>query len=307
MVGLWGKVSLPIISTKRVETKLKELIKKYTLALKRVRKTKQKDLSGEKWLLELLDLSRCKCKISDPPKVHETSMFCPCSFEDRVPEKEASLVKDQRGERRMMISVSKDLTHTKQFLKRLAHKPKDSSEDDRPCTFSCLASAANITVLLIPMMLIPLKIRAMLKTYSPVDRIPVGKKKSMKRKSLHLKDENCVRADKRMLSVRQQSNAILSVVEKDAVATSASLVFRKRQKFRLTALEECEAALNIAKALQLCYDGRVVNKVDRYVFLGQGVGSDQTIKSEHVMGVKSFPKTSSVIGEAIFATIVDQI
>ena len=65
--------------------------------------------------------------------------------------------------------------------------------------------------------------------------------------------------------------------------------------------------MNRAEALQLCYDGRVVNKVDRYVFLGQGVGSNQTIKSEHVMGVKSFTKTSSVTGEAIFATIVDQI
>ena len=52
VIGLSGKASLPIISTKRVETKLKELIKKYTLALKRVRKTKEKDLSGEKWLFE---------------------------------------------------------------------------------------------------------------------------------------------------------------------------------------------------------------------------------------------------------------
>ena len=113
VIGLWGKASLPIISTKRVETKLKELIKKYTLALKRVRKTKEKDLSGEKWLFELFDLSRCKCKISDHPKIHQTKVLCPCPFEDRVPEKEASFLKDQRGERRMMISASKDLTHTK--------------------------------------------------------------------------------------------------------------------------------------------------------------------------------------------------
>ena len=304
VIGLWGKASLPIISTKRVETKLKELIKKYTLALKRVRKTKEKDLSGEKWFFELFDLSRCKCKISDHPKIHQTKVLCPCPFEDRVPEKEASFLKDQRGERRMMISASKDLTHTKQFLKRLAHKPKNSSEDDEPCTSSSLATTFNITV--DPDDADPTEDKGDAKEYSPVD-IPVGEKKSIKRKSLHLKDESCVRADKRMLSVRQQSDAILSVVGKDAVAASASTVFRKRQKFRLTALEECEAALNRAEALQLCYDGRVVNKVDRYVFLGQGVGSNQTIKSEHVMGVKSFPKTSSVTGEAIFATIVDQI
>ena len=38
VIGLWGKASLPIISTKRVETKLKELIKKYTLALKELKR-----------------------------------------------------------------------------------------------------------------------------------------------------------------------------------------------------------------------------------------------------------------------------
>ena len=70
-----------------------------------------------------------QCKISDHPKIHQTKVLCPCPFEDRVPEKEASFLKDQRGERRMMISASKDLIHTKQFIKRLAHKPKNSSED----------------------------------------------------------------------------------------------------------------------------------------------------------------------------------
>ena len=184
VIGLWGKASLPIISTKRVETKLKELIKKYTLALKRVRKTKEKDLSGEKWLFELFDLSRCKCKISDHPKIHQTKVLCPCPFEDRVPEKEASFLKDQRGERRMMISASKDLTHTKQFLKRLAHKPKNSSEDDEPCTSSSLATTFNITV--DPDDADPTEDKGDAKEYSPVD-IPVGEKKIHKTKIVALK------------------------------------------------------------------------------------------------------------------------
>ena len=123
----------------------------------------------------------------------------------------------------MMISASKDLTHTKQFLKRLAHKPKNSSEDDEPCTSSSLATTFNITV--DPDDADPTEDKGDAKEYSPVD-IPVGEKKSIKRKSLHLKDESCVRADKRMLSVRQQSDATLSVVGKDAVAASASTVFR---------------------------------------------------------------------------------
>ena len=84
---------------------------------------------------------------------------------------------------------------------------------------------------------------------------------------LHLKDESCVHLDKHMLSIRQRSSAILSVVGKGAVATSASTVFHKRQKFTLTALEKCEAALNTAEARQLCYYGRVVSKDGRYIFL----------------------------------------
>ena len=48
VIGLRGKASLLIVSTKRVETKIKELIKEHTLALKRARKTKQKNLSAEK-------------------------------------------------------------------------------------------------------------------------------------------------------------------------------------------------------------------------------------------------------------------
>ena len=306
VIGLWGKASLPIISTKRVETKLKELIKKYTLALKRVKKIKQKDLSGEKWLFELFDLSRCKCNISNHPKVRQTKMLCPCPFEKRVPEKEASFLKDQRGKRRMMISASKDLTHTTQFLKRLANIPKGSSKDDKRCASSSLALVVNITV--DPDDTNPTEDKGDAEEYSPVDMIPVGEKKSIKRKSLHLKDESCVRADKRMLSVRQQSDAILSVVGKDAVAASPSTVFQKRQKFRLTVLEKCEAALSSLKLYILSYGGRVVNKVDRHVFLGQGIGCDQTIKPErHAMDVKSFPKTSSITGEAIFATIIYQI
>ena len=115
-------------------------------------------------------------------------------------------------------------------------------------------------------MLIPTEDKGDAKEYSPVD-IPVGEKKSIKRKSLHLKDER-LRACRQAHVICSSTSRMLffSVVGKDAVAASASTVFRKRQKFRLTALEECEAALNRAEALQLCYDGRVVNKVDRYVF-----------------------------------------
>ena len=43
----------------------------------------------------------------------------------------------------------------------------------------------------------------------------------------------------------------------------------------MKALTSSNIALNAASALQLCYDGRVVDKIDRYVFLGQFVGDRQ--------------------------------
>ena len=124
---------------------------------------------------------------------------------------------------------------------------------------------------------------------------------------MHLKDESCVHVDKHMLSARQQSSAILSAVRKDAVATSASTVFHERQKFSLTALEECEAALNSAEAQQLCYDSRVVSTADRYVFLVKVLVPIKPSRQSMLWLLNLILKTSSVTGEAIFATIVDQI
>ena len=55
----------------------------------------------------------------------------------------------------------------------------------------------------------------------------------------------------------------------------------------------------VAIFLQLCYDGRVVNTSDRYVFLGQFLLAD--CKKESVIAVKSFPSGTSVTSE-VFLT-----
>ena len=53
--------------------------------------------------------------------------------------------------------------------------------------------------------------------------------------------------------------------------------------------------------MQLCYDGRVVNKSHRYVFLGQFLQAD--CKKESVIAAKSFPSGTSVTSEVLFNTI----
>ena len=75
---------------------------------------------------------------------------------------------------------------------------------------------------------------------------------------------------------------------------------------RLKALTFSDVALATASALQLCYEGRVVDKIDRYVFLGQFV-SDKNERCESFMLVKSLPELLSVTAAAIFNTITEEI
>ena len=75
-------------------------------------------------------------------------------------------------------------------------------------------------------------------------------------------------ADRRMVSIRQQSDILKSSLGNE-IAASPSTVYRQREKVRKRALAESENLLKTACAIQLCYDGCMVDKLDRYIFLGQ--------------------------------------
>ena len=121
-----------------------------------------------------------------------------------------------------------------------------------------------------------------------------------------MSDESCILADRRMTSLRQQCDQLLSVVDKDKISASVSTVYRRRETVRMKALTSSNIAINAASAVQLCYDGRVVDKIDRYVFLGQFVG-DKLERCESIMLVKSFPNSISVTAKVIFDTITEEI
>ena len=89
-----------------------------------------------------------------------------------------------------------------------------------------------------------------------------------------------------------------------AIAALPSTIFRESKKIQMTAFKNSEALLNGCDFLQLCYDGRVVNKSDRYVFLGQFLQADY--KKESVIAVKSFPCGTSVTSEVLFNTITTE-
>ena len=94
--------------------------------------------------------------------------------------------------------------------------------------------------------------------------------------------------------------------EKIAAAASPSTIFREQEQCRLKALRRCEANLNKADALQLCYDGKIIDKIDRYVFIGQCYDPDQHF-SERIMAVKSFPAGVSVTAQTVFNAIVNEV
>ena len=116
----------------------------------------------------------------------------------------------------------------------------------------------------------------------------------------HLLTHECyILADGRMTSMRQQSELLLLVLNRSLIFASPLTIYR-RIKVRMKALALNVDKLSAASALQLCYDGRVVNRIDRYVFLDQFI-DDKLKRSDSVMHVKSFPKDKSVTAEAVFA------
>ena len=95
-----------------------------------------------------------------------------------------------------------------------------------------------------------------------------------------------------MTSIRQQSDQLTSLVDWHSISASPATIHRRRETLRMKSMTLSEAKLDAASALQLCYDGRIVNKIDRYVFLGH---------------VKSFPKDMTVTAEVVICTIKEEI
>ena len=116
IIGVWVKSGLPVLGRIRVETKLKEMLQKWKLALKRARKSKG-DLTNCNWLNQLFDICKCKCKY-EKVKVHQGKVHCSCSFENRVPAVEIDFLIDQQGKRERMLGWSKDINFIKKVIEK---------------------------------------------------------------------------------------------------------------------------------------------------------------------------------------------
>ena len=70
-------------------------------------------------------------------------------------------------------------------------------------------------------------------------------------------------------------------------------------------LKKFEKELGRVAGIQLCYDGKIMNKMDRYILLGQYV--DKEKKCEKVIAVKTFEKGRSVTAESVFTAITEHV
>ena len=70
----------------------------------------------------------------------------------------------------------------------------------------------------------------------------------------------------------------------------------------IEALSKCVEELRNVKAIQLCYNGKIINKLDLYVMLAQYVNKAKS-KEVAVIAVKTFAKNVSVTAEVVFSAI----
>ena len=86
--------------------------------------------------------------------------------------------------------------------------------------------------------------------------------------------------------------------------TSKSSIHRKREKYRIESLKSAQLKHVTVDAWQLCYDRKIIDGIDRHVFIGKCFGQE---KVSTPLQVKSFQKETSVTSAAVFNSIIETI
>ena len=113
----------------------------------------------------------------------------------------------------------------------------------------------------------------------------------------------CVLADRRCTSLRQQADQLIPENSENP-GTSKSSIHRKREKYRIESLKLAQLKDVTVDAWQLCNDGKIIDGIDRYVFIGQCFDQE---KVSTPLQVKSFQKETSVTSAAVFNSIIETI
>ena len=107
----------------------------------------------------------------------------------------------------------------------------------------------------------------------------------------------CLLADRRCTSLRQQADQ-LTPENFENPGTS------KSSKYRIESLKSALLKHVTVDAWQLCYDGKIIDGIHRYVFIGQCFDQE---KVSTPLQVKSFQKETSVTSAAVFNSTIETI
>ena len=226
----------------------------------------------------------------------------------------------------MILSESKDMVFNKRRQQVLAKTRNNAETDQEQPICSKRIKITDIPIAIFPTVLRPGKSdtssifddsddeivanrRSFTQTFD-IDYYPPSKQITggisyKKLRIFSVSASDCKKADQRLMSIHQQSELQCSTVGEKYISASPTTVFRKRKQFCLEALKKCEKELGRAAAVQLCYDGKIINKKDRYILLGQYV--DKEKKCEKVIAVKMFEKGRSVSAKSAFIAITEHV
>ena len=226
---------------------LKNVIEEFLIARKRAKKFKCS--INEDWFNKLFDLSRCRCEILETVGTYRGRLLCICKFDDRIPEKEIEFLKDQRSSRKMILSESKNMVFNKHRQQVFAKTPNIAETDQEQPICS-----KRIKITDTPSAIFPAVLR------------------SHKSDTCSIFDDNDDEIVAKRPSFTETFDLDYHLPSKQIAGStvgekyiSVSLVFREREQFGLEALKKWEKELGRAAAIQLCYDGNIINKMDRYI------------------------------------------
>ena len=268
VVTLWVKSSLPTLSISRIQTKLLDIVKKLRAAKRRAIKKKQQSLT-ELWLSELFDISSCKCKKSANPEVKfwNGKFACICPYEKRIPEKELEFLEDQRSVRRMILTSRINFAHQRQRVEINLKKRRPTEEQWRRGVQK-RSGRPRKNEILTENQTSPRQEENTSEGTESGEEFDFVAENTTAKSVENVTKRKCVLADRRGTSLRQQADQ-LTPEHFERAGTSKSSVHRKKEKYRLESLKAAESKLASVDAWQLCFDGKIINGIDRYVFVSQ--------------------------------------
>ena len=224
---------------------------------------------------------------------------CSCPFEHRIPAEEIDFLRDQIESRNMILYSKVDIAHRKQQEKKIAKKRKNEQLEllkkrrGRPRKVLITSEQLPTTG-----------------HNEEVELELVGDDKFccvMNKPKIQVAEiatkTKCVLADRRYTSLCQQADQETPENFKNP-RTSKSSIHRKREKYRIESLKSAQLKHVTLDAWQLCCDGKIIDGIDRYVFISQCFDQE---KVSTLLQVKSFQKETSVTSAAVFNSIIETI